>query len=63
MDLIDLNGVKKIAPDVYEKCVVDNQDAAKKVAPAADTTDVAQSRSVVRRLGNWVKNAVNCCIE
>ena len=62
MDLIDLNGVKKIAPDVYEKCVVDNQDAAKNVAPA-DTTDVAQSRSVVRRLGNWVKNAVNCCIE
>lgn len=63
MDLIDLGGVKKIAPDVYEKCVVDNHQSAKTVAPAADTADVAQSRSVVRRLGNWVKNAVNCCIE
>ena len=66
MGLIDLTGVKKVAPDVYEKCAIDTEKAPaatnkKKNKKAA--ADVTESRSVVRRLGNWVKNAVNCCIE
>ena len=28
-----------------------------------NNSDAAESKSAVRRLGNWVKNAVNCCIE
>ena len=59
MDLIDLTGVKKVAPDVYAKCAMpDAADASKNPGPS-----VAESRSAVRRLGDWVKNAVNCCIE
>ncbi len=60
MDLIDLTGVKKVAPDIYAKC------AAPDVAANSDKKsepNVAESRSAVRRLGDWVKNAVNCCIE
>lgn len=60
MDLIDLTGVKKVAPDIYAKC------AAPDVAAQSDKkseSNVAESRSAVRRLGDWVKNAVNCCIE
>ena len=60
MDLIDLTGVKKVAPDIYAKC------AAPDVTPGSDKKsepNVAESRSAVRRLGDWVKNAVNCCIE
>ena len=60
MDLIDLTGVKKAAPDIYAKC------AAPDVAANSDKKsepNVAESRSAVRRLGDWVKNAVNCCIE
>ena len=68
MDLIDLTGVKKIAPDVYEKCALDPERAVAKSgrgapADAENAPSVAESRSVARRLGNWVKNAVNCCIE
>ena len=60
MDLIDLTGVKKIAPDIYAKCAVPDVTTRsdKKSEP-----NVAESRSAVRRLGDWVKNAVNCCIE
>ncbi len=59
MDLIDLTGVKQVAPDVYAKCAMPGAaDASKNPGPS-----VAESRSAVRRLGDWVKNAVNCCIE
>ena len=60
MNLIDLTGVKKIAPDIYAKCAVPDVTTRpdKKSEP-----NVAESRSAVRRLGDWVKNAVNCCIE
>ena len=62
MDLIDLPGVKKIAPEVYEKCMTDGEKTAQSDTDA-HTPNVAESRSAVRRLGDWVKNAVNCCIE
>ena len=62
MDLIDLTGVKKVAPDVYNKCMMDAEKAPHKAAENAVPT-VTESKSAVRRLGDWVKNAVNCCIE
>lgn len=63
MDLIDLTGVKKIAPDVYAKCAVDGERHATATPTTENTPSVTESRSAVRRLGDWVKNAVNCCIE
>lgn len=64
MDLIDLTGVKKIAPDVYEHAMTSCQMSAN-VDKNTKVTDAgtADSKSAVRRLGDWVKNAVNCCIE
>lgn len=62
MDLIDLTGVKQVAPEVYAKCAVDNEKKSVN-ASANNTPTVAESKSAVRRLGDWVKNAVNCCIE
>ena len=68
MDLIDLAGVKQIAPDVYERATANAPVACdvtpvgkvrKKSAPASDARD----KSTVRKLGDWVKNKVNCCIE
>lgn len=65
MDLIDLKGVQKIAPDVYEKametCPLKNDKAQKKSEDS--TENLTKSKSTVRKLGDWVKNAVNCCIE
>ena len=71
MDLIDLAGVKQTAPDVYEHAMqtCPMKDAANTNSKNVEKTDTndsenaQQSKSTVRRLGNWVKNAVNCCIE
>lgn len=67
MNLIDLTGVKQAVPEFYDGAMAqcplktaapDNGKKAKQ-APAA----TAESKSAVRKLGDWVKNAVNCCIE
>lgn len=69
MNLIDLSGVKKAAPDVYEQAMIKaaTQSAGKRQtaasAPAACPMRDAGEKSTVKRLGQWVKNAVNCCIE
>lgn len=67
MDLIDMTGVQKIAPDVYERatasCPLKNATNGAKKSANASGKAVAESKSTVRKLGDWVKNAVNCCIE
>lgn len=67
MDLIDMTGVQKIAPDVYERatasCPLKNATTGAKKSANASGKAVAESKSTVRKLGDWVKNAVNCCIE
>ncbi len=61
MGLIDLSGVKNVAPDIYS--------GSQKSCPMADLyikkskKSASESRSTVKKLGDWVKNAVNCCIE
>lgn len=59
MNMIDLQGVRQIEPS----CDI----AMEKVAPTPTekqaNADLKASKSVVGRLGDWVKNAVNCCIE
>lgn len=65
MNLIDLTGVKQVAPDVYDHAINEcklNTKPDKKVEKVA-SADVRESKSTVRKLGDWVKNAVNCCIE
>ena len=61
MHLIDLNGVHESVPAFYdgakEACVSPKSD--KKATKAVKT----EKMSGVKRLGQWVKNAVNCCIE
>ena len=59
MDLIDLNGVHEAIPDFYD-------GATKACNVAQSNTKTAKTKeklSGVKRLGQWVKNAVNCCIE
>lgn len=72
MDLIDLTGVQKIAPEVYDRAMASCplKEPAKKGAKKSvnmpseqPTPDIKESKSTVRKLGDWVKNAVNCCIE
>lgn len=62
MDLIDLTGVKKIAPDVYDHAMKTCAMTAGNEENSANM-EVKESKSAVKRLGNWVRNAVNCCIE
>jgi len=61
MNLIDLTGVHQAVPDFYEGAVKECKLRSTAAPKAADATTASQS--TVRRLGNWVKNAVNCCIE
>lgn len=72
MDLIDLTGVKQVASDVYDKAMLEkfqcNMSTTKSVKKAEkqedlNKKDLKESKSAVKRLGDWVKNAVNCCIE
>lgn len=62
MNLIDLTGVQQAVPDFYEgatrECKLKSSAASKSVA-----TKDTKSTGAVRKLGDWVKNAVNCCIE
>lgn len=60
MHMIDLEGVRAAAP-------MECQVAMAKEKPAPSEKEVKaemkKSKSTVARLGDWVKNAVNCCIE
>lgn len=60
MHMIDLEGVHAAAPMEYEVAM-----AKMSPAPSAKevNTEMKKSKSTVARLGDWVKNAVNCCIE
>ena len=62
MHLIDLDGVHESVPTFYdgaaEACTVQKQD--KKSVKAQNKQEKV---SGVKKLGQWVKNAVNCCIE
>lgn len=58
MNMIDLAGVKQMEPKFYES-VMDAEPKKEKEVKK----QMSESKSTVRRLGDWVKNAVNCCIE
>ena len=60
MNLIDMDGVKKIDGEILpynpEK---DCESAGSKSVKKKSTA----KKSTAQRLGDWVRNAVNCCIE
>ena len=60
MDLIDLSGVHESVPEFYDGATKACNIAAEN---SSDKTTKSQKTSGVKRLGQWVKNAVNCCIE
>ena len=64
MHLIDLDGVHENVPAFYdgamESCKLDTQ---KKPTKSKSVAAEKPEKSTVKRLGQWVKNAVNCCIE
>ena len=65
MHLIDLGGVHEQIPEFYEAVIVKKDDDKKSEKKPANTgeKDVEKDASAVKRLGKWVKNKVNCCIE
>ncbi len=60
MNLVDLTGVQHTAPAVYEHAMT-SCGPNSEIAESAPTRP--ESKSTVQKLGAWVKNAVNCCIE
>ena len=68
MHLIDLDGVHESVPAFYDgamdACKTDAPKKTSKTKAVATTAPAArESTSTVKRLGQWVKKAVNCCIE
>lgn len=61
MHLIDMNGVHESVPAFYDGAAqaCNDKSSSKKNEKPAKT----EKMSSVKRLGQWVKNAVNCCIE
>lgn len=60
MKMIDLAGVKETEPDFYDSVMATKAGSKKSKAVEAEMNE---SKSTVRRLGEWVKKKVNCCIE
>ena len=58
MDLIDLSGVHESVPNFY-----DGATKACNMSQQENKHSKTEKVSGVKKLGQWVKNAVNCCIE
>ena len=62
MHIIDLGGVREQIPEFYEAVLV-KKDAENTEKKPENTGDKKSEMSAVKRLGKWVKNKVNCCLE
>lgn len=64
MHLIDLGGVHESVPAFYDgamaECKITDTKKSSKVVKSGEKD---ADKSAVKRLGQWVKKAVNCCIE
>ena len=58
MNMIDLTGVYEMEPEFYNSVMPKTNETQKDVK-----TEITESKSTVRKLGEWVKKKVNCCIE
>lgn len=59
MNLIDMAGVKKIDSEILPYTPGTACDSVK----SKTAKNSAEKKSTTKRLGDWVRNAVNCCIE
>ena len=59
MNIIDLSGVQVAVPDFYTSVA----DACRLKTDEIHVDVGNKSKSVVRRMTDWVKDKVNCCIE
>ena len=58
MNMIDLAGVHEMEPEFYDSVMPKTNETQKNIK-----TEITESKSTVRKLGEWVKKKVNCCIE
>ena len=63
MHLIDLDGVQESIPSFYDGAIKECKVPEKKAVASKKPVKSEEKVSGVKRLGQWVKNAVNCCIE
>lgn len=65
MDLIDLAGVKKIDGEIlpYIPSANATKSTKSKSVKASEDKSMVESKSTVKRLGDWVRRTVDCCIE
>ena len=64
MHLIDLGGVREQIPEFYEAVIVKKENDEKSEKKPVNTgKEEKKDESAVKRLGKWVKNKVNCCLE
>ena len=63
MHLIDLGEVHESIPEFYDGAIKECKVPEKKEVASKKTVKSEEKVSGVKRLGQWVKKAVNCCIE
>ncbi len=63
MHLIDLGGVHEQIPEFYDAVLVKKDGDKKDEKKPENAGKKEHETSAVKRLGKWVKNKVNCCIE
>ena len=62
MHLIDLDGVHESVPAFYDDAIAECKIQEPKKTKKEKIEETGE-KSTVKRLGQWVKKAVNCCIE
>jgi len=63
MHLIDLGGVHEQIPEFYEAVIVKKDTDKKDEKKPEKTGNKKEEKSAVKRLGKWVRDKVNCCLE
>ena len=63
MHIIDLGGVREVEPDFYEAVLIKKEPVEKSEKKPEKAGNEKTETSAVKRLGKWVKNKVNCCLE
>ena len=63
MDLIDASGVKKLLPNYDVKTTDYSKKETEIKTEKSEKKSGKSEESLISRLGNWVKDTVNCCIE
>ena len=63
MHIIDLGEVHEQIPEFYEAVIIKKESDKKDEKKPEKAGEKKEETSAVKRLGKWVKNKVNCCLE